>query len=1009
MKNYRGANFLGHGPMDGPALRSRLRKDYQFRLNGIEDIVSLNSLLCSSAGPAYYIHPTTGELVTVPAGTPLNHPVLGLTGFGNYEQLCQDSEDPGGWVLFSGATRSATGETFGPFVEYNIVDAGGLNDGTSLWISTVSGAITSKLYGVIRYQAGTSNSIRINCRNDTTADESRYFGVIGEQTVTQENAGSLVIISDEYDSNLGYYTVKFSIDFTTKTDDQRIVFGPNSTDNSNIKVLGADVSEDRTILDFHVPSGVGDGVELIQNGFDTWTDTNADGLADDWAKGVAGNVATVVSDVDGMYQKLTKNGESNIFLLSDTNLLLGTEKYAVTLIYRADGAITDGTSGYVYPTIAAAAIPTSISFKITISGGDRTLNFVSAGSYIDIFSVSVEKITTGNISIGSRAGTITASEGKADGTIALDDDFSTDTSGDYSENDTAVAYNSGSDFLTVTFTTSTDNNRGLIKDTTLTIGKRYKATFKAKGTRLQAFTGIGQTGVLEYTVNPVLTSSWQNYSGRFTAVDVKFKVYQALGGISEYVDFDDIKVQEIPNTTLPTAYPKLYDALGGVADGVELLTDANATSDPNGNEANATTGFTNAGVNLFESQSSVVNTGTYALQINSNGSPSADARVYKDISSLCTNGVRYRLTFPWRHVGTGGSWNCKMSSTTTGLTNSVGSIANTATAFTEITYDFIYDATFKYLIFRERNADNDGGIYLDNLSLKQISPASATHSFDWTPGVDYSATSGIGNLLNCATGDGFFQHDDDGTVILDDGTTEVTEDPAFVAGVPYPIALVTGVKDDDTLSAEKVVNGDMESGVTNWTADNATVTSETTIVYAGSKSLKVVDDGSGAKAYQAITTIIGKTYLIEGCVYGASANAGSFLSRIGAANDFSDGSSDWLTKNGTTEGITNDDAWHTNTDSFVAEATTTYIILVTQNTTGDTNYFDAISIKATNQPKMQLQVKVSGTWQHSPVTDFDGSFDPGDALTYFLGNDYQNSIADHKITTLKQSDWKVAT
>ena len=51
--------------------------------------------------------------------------------------------------------------------------------------------------------------------------------------------------------------------------------------------------------------------------------------------------------------------------------------------------------------------------------------------------------------------------------------------------------------------------------------------------------------------------------------------------------------------------------------GPELHTDANAASDPNGNEADATTGWTQTGLdvgsNVFESQSSVVNTGTHGI------------------------------------------------------------------------------------------------------------------------------------------------------------------------------------------------------------------------------------------------------------------------------------------------------------------------------------------------------------------------------------------------------------
>ena len=94
---------------------------YLLKMSGIKDLVSKNSQTDTSAGAAYYIHPTTGELVTVPAGEPLIHPTLGNVSLPAYTQLCQNSEDPGEWYL-NGATRAITGDTFGPFTEYAFTD-----------------------------------------------------------------------------------------------------------------------------------------------------------------------------------------------------------------------------------------------------------------------------------------------------------------------------------------------------------------------------------------------------------------------------------------------------------------------------------------------------------------------------------------------------------------------------------------------------------------------------------------------------------------------------------------------------------------------------------------------------------------------------------------------------------------------------------------------------------------------------------------------------------------------
>jgi len=58
-----------------------------YGLSGTIDVISRNPLTCTSTGPVYYIHPSTGELVTVPAGEPLNHPILGITSLPAFSQF----------------------------------------------------------------------------------------------------------------------------------------------------------------------------------------------------------------------------------------------------------------------------------------------------------------------------------------------------------------------------------------------------------------------------------------------------------------------------------------------------------------------------------------------------------------------------------------------------------------------------------------------------------------------------------------------------------------------------------------------------------------------------------------------------------------------------------------------------------------------------------------------------------------------------------------------------------
>ena len=61
-----------------------------------------------------------------------------------------------------------------------------------------------------------------------------------------------------------------------------------------------------------------------------------------------------------------------------------------------------------------------------------------------------------------------------------------------------------------------------------------------------------------------------------------------------------------------TGYAEAWNREFGMPDGVELHTDANAASDPNGNEANATTGFT-ARNSTLTSDSTITDVGSYSL------------------------------------------------------------------------------------------------------------------------------------------------------------------------------------------------------------------------------------------------------------------------------------------------------------------------------------------------------------------------------------------------------------
>ncbi len=313
-----------------------------YRQQGIQDQVSKNDLTDNSAGAAYYIHPTTGELVTVVAGEVLDHPVLGITSLPAYEQLCQDSENPGAWVP-GGATRVATGEVFGSFTEYNIIDAESSASRVFNWKSVDSGNPVGTLYCSIRYRAGTSGSIHVRLYDETARAGSSYKGAIGDASISVDLAGTLSIISDEYDLNLGYYILTFSMLFNNLSNNLTIGIGPNSSDNSSIKVLGADVSEDRAILDFHVPSS-GSNVSIASRA----GTTKAAGLAANFPKlfnaldGVADGVELVTTnanftewDDDNPIDYNVENDDVNNYITThDNGARIVSDDSAPLTIYR---------------------------------------------------------------------------------------------------------------------------------------------------------------------------------------------------------------------------------------------------------------------------------------------------------------------------------------------------------------------------------------------------------------------------------------------------------------------------------------------------------------------------------------------------------------------------------------------------------------------------------------------------------------------------------------------------
>ena len=156
--------------------------------------------------------------------------------------------------------------------------------------------------------------------------------------------------------------------------------------------------------------------------------------------------------------------------------------------------------------------------------------------------------------------------------------------------------------------------------------------------------------------------------------------------------------------------------------GAELHDDANAASDPNGNEADATTGWTNSGCSTFESAEVAGDTGTYSISAVSD---SEDDGFYKDIGTdwSLVVGKTYLISFDARHSGSDGVWGMGLGGNN-GQTSTLNfdTLTSSDTTFASYSEIFIYSTSHRYFVCREASATNDGGIYFDNLSCKEIFP-----------------------------------------------------------------------------------------------------------------------------------------------------------------------------------------------------------------------------------------------------------------------------------------------
>jgi hypothetical protein len=150
----------------------------------------------------------------------------------------------------------------------------------------------------------------------------------------------------------------------------------------------------------------------------------------------------------------------------------------------------------------------------------------------------------------------------------------------------------------------------------------------------------------------------------------------------------------------------------------ELYTEANAISQ---DDANATTGITavsGAVMTVVTDPSS--GGGTYALEVESNTTPINGGRASIDLSSFFSGGEFLTIKIDAKHIGTGGAWRFRVADTgpADNIFTQFATLANTDTEYEQYSLSFTYSANTRYLVFRESNGANDGGVILDNLRIE---------------------------------------------------------------------------------------------------------------------------------------------------------------------------------------------------------------------------------------------------------------------------------------------------
>ena len=192
---------------------------------------------------------------------------------------------------------------------------------------------------------------------------------------------------------------------------------------------------------------------------------------------------------------------------------------------------------------------------------------------------------------------------------------------------------------------------------------------------------------------------------------------------------------------IPGATPS-WDTAQGATLGAELYTAANALGWA---DQNSTTDVTQSTGALVSAVSSPTDGSNFALLVESNTTPTSAARAYT--GPFGTSGMFLEVTVRARHVGTGGNWRVGLATSTTLGSMYPGYAVVTPAQTTYQTYTFRTTVSTVRFFVIEDSTTNDGGLYIDNLSVKEVTPT-------WLDTGAYVTKTLLANGVSSYTGGG---------------------------------------------------------------------------------------------------------------------------------------------------------------------------------------------------------------------------------------------------------------